>query len=168
MSIATRRRTVDRVALLAGNLLAWAPLACAAALAPRPTDPVHAVLIYFGVGIPVILLLTLVAEVPLLARVRGRSAPIFEWVAIAAGGVGLALPGAVIFGVIGLATGPGWAGVGAAAGAVAFSIAGVFVGLLGRVLYPLLARWRPVAWIVLSATAALFAAAGAVLVAAHL
>lgn len=159
MTAVARRQTMDPVALLAGNLVAWVPLAFVIALAPLPTDALQMVLIYLGIGVPVILVITVFVERPFLARIRERLTAPGQWAAIAFAGAGLALPGAVVFAVIGLVTDPAWTGIGAAVGAVVCGVAGVFVGIVGRALYPLMRRGRSIAWITVMASAVLLVAA---------
>lgn len=159
MTAVASRQTMDAVALLAGNLVAWVPLAFVIALAPLPTDALQMVLIYLGIGAPVILVITVFVERPFLARIHERVTAPGEWAAIAFSGAGLALPGAIVFAVIGLVTDPAWTGIGAAVGAVVCGVAGVFVGVVGRALYPLMTRARTVAWITVIAFAVLLVAA---------
>lgn len=163
MTTIARKQTLHPVTLLAGNLAAWMPLAVALALFTRAADPLRSAVIYIGLGIPVIVVVTLLAERPLLTRLRKRSEGVVEWTAIAASGAGLALPGALVFAVIGLASDPSWAVISAAVGAVACGFAGTFVGLVGRALYRPLSYVRPVSWVILGASVALLLAAAVIL-----
>lgn len=164
MTTIARQQTLDSVPLLAGNLAAWVPLAISIVFLTQAADPLRSTVIYLGFGAPVILVLTLLAERPLLIRLRERSERIVEWAVIAASGASLALPGAVVLAIVGAANDPSWTVVGAAVGAVACGFSGVFVGLVGRALYPSLNSVRPLSWILVIVFAALTIAASVLIV----
>ncbi|MGK2885018.1 MAG: hypothetical protein ACSLE8_09600 [Rhodococcus sp. (in: high G+C Gram-positive bacteria)] len=147
-------------AVLAGNLLAWLPLAAVVVALTRTVDPLSVFPVYFAIGAAFVALATVLIERPLIERFAVRFTPPGWALALTIGGFGLAIPGAAVSGLVSLLAADGWgAGAYMIIGAIIFGLAGAWCALVGWLLLGLTRRSRILAWAVVGASAALVVAA---------
>lgn len=159
------------MALLAGNLLAFIPLATAVAISTRSSEPIINVTAPFiALGTLFVVPATLFIERPLLRRLHARprfptsveervaTGLLEELVVIALAGAALAIPGGIIFGFIGMFQNvDGYNSTFASyftIGAVICGIAGIWCALLGRWAYEATRRSKAVTGVVIAVVAA--------------
>jgi hypothetical protein len=147
-------------AVLAGNLLAWAPLAALVVALTRTAEPVSAFPVYFAIGATFVAIATVLIERPLIERFAARFTPPGWALALAIGGLGLAIPGAAVSGLVSLLAADGWsAGSYMIIGALVFGLAGAWSALVGWLLLGLTRRSRILTWAVIGGSAALVVSA---------
>lgn len=137
-------KKVGLAALLAGNFLAFIPLATVVAIATRSSEPIFSVVAMFvALGVIFVVPATLFIERPLLRRLGARPRPLSaleELAVIALAGAALSVPGGIVATLI-TAFEPQYDyydksfAFSFAVGAIAFGAAGIWCALLGRLVY---------------------------------